>query len=220
MDYVYKAVRFFLHIDKHLNGLIASYGLLTYGILFAIIFIETGIVIMPFLPGDSLLFAVGALSALPENPLEIKILAITLFLAAFLGDMLNYAIGSYIGPKAFEKNYRWLKKDYLTRTHIFYEKYGGPTIIMARFIPIIRTFAPFVAGVGKMRYGRFILFNMIGGVIWVELFLWLGYYFGNHSYVKANFSFIVLGIILISVLPPLIGLIMRWVKNQKTNSER
>lgn len=210
-------VDFFLHIDKHLQELLTTYGKETYIIFFAIIFIETGIVIMPFLPGDSLLFAVGALAANPATGLDITILAISLFLAAVLGDTLNYAIGSYIGPKVFNTKSRWLKKEYLLRTQTFYEKHGGKTILLARFLPIIRTFAPFIAGVGKMKYTRFLAFNIVGGLVWVELFLLTGYFFGTKEFVKANFSVIVLAIIFVSVLPPLISFIISYFKKKKDN---
>jgi membrane-associated protein len=212
---VRQLINFFLHIDKHLEHLLATYGKETYIIFFAIIFIETGIVIMPFLPGDSLLFAVGALAANPAMNLDITILDISLFLAAVLGDTLNYAIGSYIGPKVFTTQSRWLKKEYLLRTQTFYEKHGGKTILLARFLPIIRTFAPFIAGVGKMKYSRFLAFNVVGGLVWVELFLLTGYFFGTNSFVKENFSVIVLAIIFVSVIPPIVSFIISYFKKKK-----
>jgi membrane-associated protein len=181
----------------------SEYGTYTYLILFLIIFVETGLVIMPFLPGDSLLFAAGALSAL-GTALNPFLLVALLFVAAFLGDTLNYFIGKAFGPLVFEKNYRLLKKEYLLKTQAFYEKHGGKTIIIARFIPIIRTFAPFVAGVGTMRYNKFMLYNLVGGAVWVTSFITLGYLFGNHPTVKKNFTLVIFAIIFLSILPPII----------------
>lgn len=194
-------IDFFLHLDKYLQVIVQNYGTLTYIILFLIIFVETGVVIMPFLPGDSLLFAVGALSA-QNNTLNIIGIWILLLIAAIAGDTLNYWIGKWIGPKVFEKNYRFIKKEYLQKTQSFYEKHGGKTIILARFIPIIRTFAPFVAGIGTMNYGKFIFYNVIGGLVWVTSFLLLGYFFGNLPFVKSNFTLVIFGIVGLSILPP------------------
>ncbi|HAI74638.1 MAG TPA: DedA family protein [Microscillaceae bacterium] len=191
-----------LHLDKHLAEITAQYGVLMYVILFLIIFAETGLVVTPFLPGDSLLFALGALAA--TGALNLWILLGLLFVAAVLGDTVNYAVGNYIGPKVFERNYRLLKKEYLFKTQAFYEKHGGKTIIIARFIPIIRTFAPFVAGVGTMQYRRFIAYNILGGFIWVFGFTILGYFFGNIPAVKRNFTLVIFGIIFLSVLPAVI----------------
>jgi membrane-associated protein len=197
----------FLHLDEHLSGIIQTYGVWTYALLFLVIFMETGLVVTPFLPGDSLLFAAGTFAspalAQPGQapPMNIWLLWFLLMGAAVLGDTANYWIGHYIGPRAFSGEVRFLKKEYLDRTHEFYEKHGGKTIILARFIPIIRTFAPFVAGVGAMNYGRFLSFNVIGGILWVTIFTWGGYFFGNLPFVQENFSFVVLAIILISVLP-------------------
>ena len=185
--------------DASLNVIIENYGFWTYLILFTIIFCETGLVVTPFLPGDSLLFAAGAFAAL--GSLDIKLLLILLIVAAIVGDTVNYWIGHYIGPRAFSGNIRFLKKEYLDRTHAFYEKHGGKTIILARFIPIIRTFAPFVAGVGTMSYGHFIAYNIIGAIVWVTLFSLAGYFFGNIPTVKQNFTLVILAIIVISVLP-------------------
>jgi membrane-associated protein len=199
MDLISQFVNLIIHLDDHLNAIIQTYGVWTYLILFLIIFLETGIVITPFLPGDSLLFAAGTFAGM--GALNIWVLFITLSLAAILGDTVNYWIGHFIGPKAFSGDIRFLKKEYLDRTHEFYEKYGGKTIILARFIPIIRTFAPFVAGVGAMTYGRFITYNIVGGIAWVAIFTFGGYFFGNLPFVQENFAFVVVAIILISVLP-------------------
>jgi membrane-associated protein len=201
MELIYQLIDIFLHLDKHLEEIIRNYGTLTYLILFLIIFAETGLVVTPFLPGDSLLFAVGTFAA--TGSLNIVAIIGLLFVAAVLGDTVNYGIGRYIGPKVFELNYRFLKKEYLIRTQEFYEKHGGKTIIFARFLPIIRTFAPFVAGVGTMSYPKFIVYNIVGGFIWIAAFSLLGFFFGNLPGVKENFTFVILGIIALSVVPPL-----------------
>jgi membrane-associated protein len=199
MEIISYFINLIIHLDEHLSAIIQTYGVWTYLILFLIIFLETGIVITPFLPGDSLLFAAGTFAGM--GALNIWVLFITLSLAAILGDTVNYWIGHYIGPKAFSGDIRFLKKEYLERTHEFYEKHGGKTIILARFIPIIRTFAPFVAGIGAMTYGHFITYNIVGGIAWVAIFTFGGYFFGNLPFVQENFAFVVLAIILISVLP-------------------
>jgi membrane-associated protein len=192
-----------LHLDTHLDLVIRNYGFWTYGIFFLIIFLETGLVVTPFLPGDSLLFAGGTFAAL--GSLDAKWLVIFLSIAAIAGDTLNYWIGYTVGPKVFSKEKsRFLNKEYLYRTHQFYEKYGGKTIILARFIPIIRTFAPFVAGIGSMTYGRFITYNIVGGIGWVVIFVFGGYFFGNIPFVKHNFSLVIAGIIFLSILPGII----------------
>ncbi len=196
----------FINLDEYLGVIFQKYGSWTYLILFLIIFCETGLVITPFLPGDSLLFVVGALAA--SGSLHVGWLFVLLTVAGILGDTVNYHIGYYVGPKVFHKNnIRFLNKEHLTRTHLFYEKHGGKTIIIARFIPIIRTFAPFVAGIGRMSYRRFIAYNIIGSIIWVGTFLLAGYYFGNLPVVKDNFSFVILVIIIISILPVIINYI-------------
>lgn len=199
MDIINWFIEFVLHMDKHLPELVRSLGLWSYAALFAVIFIETGVVIFPFLPGDSLLFAAGAVAAI--GGLDVLPLFLLMAIAAVLGDTANYWIGHSIGPRAFSGNIRFLKKEYLDRTQAFYEKHGGKTIFLARFVPIVRTFAPFVAGVGKMRYGYFISYNVFGGITWTALFIFTGYFFGNLEFIKNNFSLVVIAIILISVLP-------------------
>lgn len=189
-----------IHLDRYLAGIIQTYGPLTYAILFLIIFMETGFVVTPFLPGDSLLFAAGALST--TGAMDVIWLFFLLSFAAILGDTVNYWIGYVVGPKIFyKKDVRFLNRDYLLKTYNFYEKYGGKVIILARFIPIIRTFAPFVAGIGRMTYWRFLSFNVIGGIIWISIFIFGGYLFGNIPVVKENFGLVVLVIILLSIIP-------------------
>lgn len=195
-------IDFVLHIDVHLGQLIATYGVITYVILFVIIFIETGLVVTPFLPGDSLLFAAGAFAAL--GSFNVFFLLAFLVLAAFLGDTVNYWIGHFLGEKLIANPKISIKKSHIEKTQKFFAKHGGKTIILARFVPIVRTFAPFVAGIGKMGYGRFISFNIIGGVAWISLFVLAGFFFGNIPSVKHNFSLVIFGIILISILPMLI----------------
>lgn len=213
MQIVSELVDFILHLDVHLNTIIQNFGVWTYLILFLIIFMETGFVITPFLPGDSLLFAAGSFAAL--GSLNVWALFITLTLAAILGDTINYWIGHYIGPRAFSGNVRFLKKEYIDRTHDFYEKHGGKTIILARFIPIIRTFAPFVAGIGAMEYPRFFFFNVIGAILWVGLFTFGGYFFGNLPFVQDNFTIVILAIIVISVMPGVFEFLRDKYKSRK-----
>lgn len=209
----------FLHLDKHLAEVTQTYGTWTYALLFLIIFLETGVVVTPFLPGDSLLFAAGALAANENSGLNVVLLFILLGLAAIIGDTVNYWIGHTIGPRAFQGNIRFLKKEYLDRTHQFYEKHGGKTIVLARFIPIIRTFAPFVAGVGAMTYGKFITYNIFGGLLWTALFIFGGYFFGNLPVVKNNFSLVIIAIIIISLLPPVFEFIQsRREKAMRTDA--
>jgi membrane-associated protein len=207
LELIKTLIDFILHIDQHLVEIVSNYKTWTYLILFLIIFAETGLVVTPFLPGDSLLFATGAIIAKPESDLNIVLACILLIIAAILGDLVNYHVGKYIGPKAFSGKYRFLKKEYLQRTQEFYYKHGGKTIIYARFIPIIRTFAPFVAGIGTMSYLRFATYNVVGGVAWVVSFLLLGYFFGGLPVIKDNFTYVIFGIILLSVLPPAIEVI-------------
>ena len=200
MEFLSRLLDFVLHLDRHLSSLIQTYGLWTYLILFVIIFLETGLVVTPFLPGDSLLFAAGTFAA--AKALNALWLFIILSSAAILGDTANYWIGHFIGPKVFhQERSRFFKKEHLERTHRFYEKYGAETIIIARFVPIIRTFAPFVAGIGRMSYWKFISYNVIGGIGWVALFVFGGYFFGNIPFVKKNFGLVIIAIIIISMIP-------------------
>jgi membrane-associated protein len=202
IELIKKLIDFILHIDQHLAEIIAQYGAGTYAVLFLIVFAETGLVVTPFLPGDSLLFAAGAFCARPETGLNVHLMAGLLFVAAFLGDTVNYWIGSKIGPAVFKReDSLLLRKKHLERAHAFFEKYGGRAIILARFVPIVRTFVPFVAGVGQMTYSRFIAYNLLGGFIWVYAFIYLGYAFGNHPLVQKNFKLVILVIIVLSVLP-------------------
>lgn len=204
MDIILYFVDFFIHLDKYLPLIIESFGIWAYVIVFLVIFCETGLVVTPVLPGDSLLFALGTLAAL--GALQIEVLLILLCIAAIAGDTVNYSIGHYIGPKVFQyEDSRFFKKKYLIKTHEFYERHGGKTIIIARFMPFIRTFAPFVAGVGAMTYPKFIAYNVIGGMAWVTIFLLGGYYFGNIPAVKRNFTVVIVAIIIISVMPGFIA---------------
>lgn len=201
-----------VHLDQYLGAVVQDYGLWAYVILFIIIFMETGFVIMPFLPGDSLLFVAGAIAALGAlNPF---ILFIILSIAAITGDTVNYWIGHHTGSKIFKEERRFLKKEYLERAEHFYEKHGGKTIIIARFVPIIRTFAPFVAGIGRMKYVRFLGYNIIGGISWIAVFIFGGYFFGNFVFVKENFALVILAIIIISLLPVFVG----YVRHKRKKS--
>ncbi len=203
MDLVHMFIDYFLHLDRHLIDVIQMYGVWTYALLFLIVFCETGLVVTPVLPGDSLLFAAGTFAA--TGALHVELLFVLLSIAAVGGDTVNYWIGNFVGPKVFQQEkVRFMKKEYLDRTHEFYERHGGKTIIIARFMPIIRTFAPFVAGIARMTYLRFISYNVIGGVAWIALFIFGGYFFGNITIVKENFTFVILAIIIISILPGVI----------------
>lgn len=199
MDLVLQFVDFFLHLDRHLDVLIQDYGVWTYTILFLIIFCETGLVVTPILPGDSLLFAAGTFAG--RGALNVESLILVLMMAAILGDALNYHIGAYLGPKVFKEKSRWFRQEYLERTKRFYDKYGGKTIVIARFVPIVRTFAPFLAGIGRMGYLQFLTYNAIGAAIWIFSLVLAGYYFSEIPLVKNNFSLVVLAIIIISILP-------------------
>lgn len=216
IELIKSLVDFVLHIDQHLVEIVNDYQTWTYLILFLIIFAETGLVVTPILPGDSLLFAAGAILAKPETALNIVFMWVLLIVAAILGDLVNYHIGKYIGPKAFSGQYKLLKPAYLNKTHAFYERYGGKTIIYARFIPIVRTFAPFVAGVGTMSYSKFAMYNVVGGIAWVTSFLFLGYFFGGLPVIKDNFTYVIFLIIIVSVLPPVFQV---WKERRKSRME-
>lgn len=208
MEYAAFLVDFVLHVDRHLSDFVTAYGGWVYALLFLIIFVETGLVVMPLLPGDSLLFAAGIFANLGQ--LDPWLLTGLLIAAAILGDTVNYWIGNKLGPRAFSGEFRFLKREYLDRTREFYARHGGKTIILARFIPIVRTFAPFVAGVGEMQYSRFLAYNVVGGVVWVTLFVWAGYLFGDIPVVQERFELVILGIIGVSVLPIAIELLKGW----------
>lgn len=204
MEIIKHFVDIILHLDKYLNGIVASFGLWSYALLFLVVFCETGLIVTPFLPGDSLLFALGALSASEGSVLNVWVLAVLLICAGVIGDAVNYSVGRYLGPKVFQIQSRFIKHEYLTKTQDFYNKHGGKTIILARYVPIIRTFAPFVAGVGEMKYRKFFVYNIIGAVTWVSIFLWAGHFFGGQEYVKKNFHVVIFGIIGVSLLPMIV----------------
>lgn len=213
MEYIHFIIDFILHIDVHLAQLVAQYGIWIYAILFLILFCETGLVVTPFLPGDSLLFVAGALSALPSNGLDIHVLALLMAVAAVLGDAVNYTIGRLFGEKLFSRaDSRIFRRSYLDKTHRFYARHGGKTIILARFVPIVRTFAPFVAGMGHMTYRQFALFNITGGVLWVGLFSYAGYLFGDLPVVQDNLKLLIVAIIVLSILP---GVIEVWRQRRR-----
>jgi len=219
MELLQQLIQFVLHIDKHLFDICTQYGAWVYAILFIIVFCETGFVITPFLPGDSLLFAVGSLAAI--DALNIWSSIFLLIIAAFAGDTVNYWIGHYVGPKIFHKEkVRFLNKEYLERTHRFYEKHGGKTIIIARFLPIIRTFAPFVAGIGSMTYPRFMIYNLTGGILWVLLFTLGGYFFGNFPFVRENFSLVILALVLIPGIPAAMEFIRHFMRRSKKQQSK
>jgi membrane-associated protein len=200
VEFIHLAISFILHIDAHLADLLNQYGLWVYGILFLIIFCETGLVVTPFLPGDSLLFATGALVV--GSVLDINVMALVVLSAAILGNVVNYTIGRFFGAQLFKNpNSKIFRRDYLDKAHAFYEKHGGKAIVMTRFVPIIRTFAPFVAGMGGMKYPRFMAYNIVGAVLWIGLFLYAGYFFGNIAFVKKNMTPLIFAILIISILP-------------------
>ncbi len=199
---LHSLIDLFLHLDTHLAGVIAQYGALTYAFLFLIIFAETGFVVTPFLPGDSLIFAAGTFAA--KGSFHPALLFLLLSIAAIAGNTVNYGIGAYIGPRVFSEQHRWLRKDYLLKAHAFYQKYGAKTIIITRFMPIIRTFAPFVAGIGSMSWQTFSFYNIVGGLAWVGLFVFAGFYFGTIPAVEHNFTLVIFAIIFLSLLPPVI----------------
>lgn len=208
MEFLTQFFDLVLHLDKHLALLVQQYGLWIYGILFVIIFSETGFVVTPFLPGDSLLFVAGALAAIGEGGMDIVSLVVVLLLAAVLGNMLNYQIGRFLGPKVFHwEGSRFFNKAALLKTHAFYEKHGGKTLVISRFLPLFRTFAPFVAGIGEMTYRHFAFFNLVGAVTWVGSLTLIGYFFGNLPWVKQNLSLVIVGIIVVSLLPLALGYI-------------
>ncbi|ENL3560632.1 DedA family protein [Yersinia enterocolitica] len=202
MEFIRFVIDFILHIDVHLAELVAQYGVWVYGILFLILFCETGLVVTPFLPGDSLLFVAGALASLPSNDINVHIMVALMVTAAILGDAINYTIGRVFGEKLFSNpDSKIFRRSYLDKTHQFYEKHGGKAIILARFVPIIRTFAPFVAGMGKMSYRHFAAYNVIGALVWVLLFTYAGYWFGNMPFVQDNLKLLIVAIIVVSILP-------------------
>ena len=211
MEWISSFVDVILHLDQHLLVLVQNYGAWIYGILFVILFCETGLVVTPFLPGDSLLFVAGAIAG--AGSMNVHLLVMLLLVAAVLGDSLNYAIGHYIGPKVFRFEDSWFfKKAYIERTHRFFERYGGKTIVLARFVPIIRTYAPFVAGIGAMDYRRFLLFNVAGALLWVASLAYAGYFFGNLPVVKNNLSLVILGIVVLSISPGIVELLRHKLK--------
>ena len=219
MEFISRLIDLFLHLDKHLNDVISQYGGWTYLILFVIVFCETGLVVTPILPGDSLLFAAGTFAAL--GSLNVLWVFVLLSIAAIGGDTINYWVGYWIGPKIFHgENVRFLNKKHLDRTHAFYEKYGGKTIVLARFVPIVRTFAPFVAGIGRMSYWRFIAYNVVGGIAWVAICVFSGYYFGNLEIVRKNFSLVILAILVISVLPMVVEYLRQRVAGKSAATEK
>ena len=217
MNFIFQVIRFILHIDVYLSQIITQYGAWTYGLLFFVIFMETGFVVTPFLPGDSLIFAAATFAA--RGALNPWLLFILMAIAAFAGDTANYWIGHAIGAKAYTGEVKWIKKEYMERTHVFFEKHGGKTIFLARFVPIIRTFTPFVAGVSKMPYGYFITWNLVGGATWVATFTLLGYFFGNIPFVKANFELVIIAIVLISFVPAVIEAVKARREMKKQNAQ-
>jgi len=218
MDFIHLVIDFILHIDVHLAELVAQYGVWVYGILFLILFCETGLVVTPFLPGDSLLFVAGALAALPGNDLNVHLMVFLMVVAAILGDAINYTIGRLFGERLFSNpNSKIFRRSYLDQTHKFYEKHGGKTIILARFVPIVRTFAPFVAGMGRMSYRHFAAYNVIGALVWVLLFTYAGYLFGNVPVVQENLKLLIVAIIVLSIVP---GVIEIWRHKRAAAKEK
>ena len=218
MDWIQQLIDFILHIDDHLVELVANYGIFIYIILFLILFAETGLVIAPFLPGDSLLFAAGALAA--SGNMNVWILILVCIAGAILGNQVNYMIGKYIGPRVYSQNFKWIKKQHIDKTHQFYEKHGGKALIIGRFLPFIRTFVPFIAGVGNMEVGKFTFYNIVGALVWVIQIVMVGYLFGNIPFVKEHFSIIVLIILLLSMIPLFAGLITGLLSmNKKSDTE-
>ncbi|MEM6160732.1 DedA family protein [Erwinia sp. P6884] len=219
MEMIHTVIDFILHIDVHLQAMVAQYGVWIYAILFLILFCETGLVVTPFLPGDSLLFVAGALAAIPDSALNVHVMVVLLCIAAILGDAVNYTIGRLFGDKLFSNpDSKIFRRSYLNKTHEFYERHGGKTIILARFVPIVRTFAPFVAGMGKMSYRHFAFYNVTGALIWVLLFSYAGYFFGNLPAIQENLHYLIVAIILVSVLPGVVEVLRhrRAAKQQKT----
>lgn len=206
-------IDFIIHIDEHLHTIILDYGFWTYAILFAIVFAETGFVVTPFLPGDSLIFAAATFAA--KGSLNPWLLFLVLATAGIIGDAVNYAIGNYIGPRVFSDNIRFLKREHLDKAHDFFEKYGGKAVILARFMPIVRTFVPFIAGASSMTYAKFGLYNIVGAIAWVGSFTALGYFFGNLPFVEDNFTYVIFGIIILSILPPIIEILRERQKAKK-----
>lgn len=216
MEYIHFLVDFVLHIDAHLAEMISLYGVWVYAILFLIIFCETGLVVTPFLPGDSLLFVAGALAAMPANQMNVHLLIVLLIGAAILGDASNYTIGRLFGEKLFSNpKSKIFKQSYLDKTHNFYKKHGGKTIILARFVPIVRTFAPFVAGMGHMSYRHFALYNVVGGIVWVTIFAYAGYFFGGLEIVQKNLELLIVLIIFVSILPGVFEILRNKYKAKK-----
>jgi membrane-associated protein len=219
---MYELIDIFLNVDEHLAEFVATHGRLVYGLLFAIIFAETGLVVMPFLPGDSLLFAAGAIAG--GGLLDVRLLMLLLFVASVLGDAVNYSVGRYIGPRVFRPEgrkgrlERLLNPKHLERTHEFFERYGGKAVVLARFVPIVRTFIPFVAGAGSMTYSTFAFYNVVGGALWVVVCVGAGYMFGAIPIVKDNFELVVVGIIFVSVLPMLIEVFRHWQVSRRTST--
>ncbi len=219
MDFISQIVDFILHVDVYLNDIIARYGTWTLALLFVIIFLETGVVVTPFLPGDSLIFAAATFAA--RGSLNPWVMFVVLVVAAVAGDTANYWIGHRVGSKAYTGEVKWIKKEYMERTHLFFEKHGGKAIFLARFVPIVRTFAPFVAGVSQMTYGFFVRWNIIGGITWVAIFTLLGYFFGNIPFVQKNFELVIIAIVVLSVIPAVVEVLKarKEVQESKEGAE-